>query len=159
MSSSATSTSSQSVSCMGVDSIQTSLKLLFPLQHDGCRLCLWSQVFICLSPRTLYPSPPPHTLYTYSHREGGGGRAEPERRIEGATAHKAGSKIPPPVYKHLPQSPFTGKFFLDDEILLWRLYTSLVFMTYSFFHRTSINIEDNNFLQALELVNLHFSIS
>ncbi len=28
------------------------------------------QVFICLRPRTLYP--PPLTLYTYSHREGGG---------------------------------------------------------------------------------------
>jgi hypothetical protein len=30
-----------------------------------------------------------------------------------------------PVYKldkHLPQSPFTGKFCLNDDILLWCLY-------------------------------------
>jgi hypothetical protein len=31
----------------------------------------------------------------------------------------------PQTDKHLTQSPFTGKFFLDDDVLLWRLYCSL----------------------------------
>jgi hypothetical protein len=52
--------------------------------------------------RTPYspPPPPPNTLYThiqhtYSHWEGGkGGRVEPERRVRGASVHKAVSKIP-----------------------------------------------------------------
>ena len=61
------------------------------------------QVFICQRPITSYP-PPPYTLYTcmqytYSHREGGRGRVEPERRLEGQQFT-------------LPQeSPLKGKFF------------------------------------------------
>jgi hypothetical protein len=67
---------------------------------------------------------PPNTLctctqYTYSHMEGGGG-VEPERRGEGQQLKKARSKIQHDgVYlqvinsdKHLPQSPFLGKFFI-----------------------------------------------
>jgi hypothetical protein len=48
------------------------------------------------------PIPPPYTLYTciqytYSHREGGGGRGElnqREKKVRGATVNTAGSKIP-----------------------------------------------------------------
>jgi hypothetical protein len=51
----------------------------------------------------VYPSeaqniiPPPYTLYTcikytYSHREGGGGKVEPERRLEGKLFTKLGKK-------------------------------------------------------------------
>ena len=88
------------------------------------------QVFICLSP-------PLHTvniLYTYSHREGveGWGRVEPKRRLEGQQFTKLGQKYQHMIEmylqsinsdKHLPQSPFTGKFFLDDNLSLWFLYS------------------------------------
>jgi len=52
------------------------------------------QVFICLRPRTPYPSPP-YTLstciqYHYSHREGG--EVEPERRGEVQQFTKLGRK-------------------------------------------------------------------
>jgi hypothetical protein len=47
-----------------------------------------------------------------------------KEKVRGAMVHKAGSKIPSlltvsPVYnsdKKLPQSLFTGKFFLNDNI-------------------------------------------
>jgi hypothetical protein len=32
----------------------------------------------------------------------------------------------PPTYKNLPQSPFKGQFFLDDD-LFWCLYRYLVY--------------------------------
>jgi hypothetical protein len=32
----------------------------------------------------------------------------------------------PQTDKHLPQSPFTDNFFLDDDILFWCLYSYLV---------------------------------
>jgi hypothetical protein len=35
---------------------------------------------------------PLHTVYVYSHREWGGGRAEPERRLEGQQFTKLGLK-------------------------------------------------------------------
>jgi hypothetical protein len=68
--------------------------------------------------------PPPYALYTciqytYSHREGGRGTVEPERRGEGQQFTKLGRKYQHdcrPLQsinsgKHLPQSTFTGKFF------------------------------------------------
>jgi hypothetical protein len=51
----------------------------------------------------------------------GGGGSRNREKITGIPVHKAGSK----VYnsdKHLPQSPFTGNFF-DEDNLLWRLYS------------------------------------
>jgi hypothetical protein len=80
-------------------------------------------MFICLMPGTPFP-PPPYTLYrcilyTYSHREGGGGgRVEPERRLEGQQFAKLGQKSQHDYLylqsiksdKHQPQSPFTGHF-------------------------------------------------
>jgi hypothetical protein len=58
---------------------------------------------------------------------GKGGRFEPERRGEGqhSTVHKARSKIPvcklPPAAKSLYKS-----IFLDDDMLLWCLYSLFV---------------------------------
>jgi hypothetical protein len=48
---------------------------------------------------TPYAPPPPNTLYmcilyTYPHREGGGGRKLNKEKVRGAIVHKAGSKIP-----------------------------------------------------------------
>ncbi len=101
------------------------------------------QVFICLKPpylsevpSPLWPHPPPpYILYTcmlctYSHREGGRGGDEPERRLEGQQFTKLGRKYQHDwLYlqsinsdKHLPQSPCTGNFFLYDDFLLWCLY-------------------------------------
>jgi hypothetical protein len=90
-------------------------------------------VFICLRP-------PLHTVYihyTYSHREGveGWGRVEPKRRLEGQQFTKLGKKYQHMIEmylqsinsdKHLLQSPCTGKFFLDDNLSLWFLYSKLV---------------------------------
>ncbi len=82
------------------------------------------QVFIWLRPRIPY-TPLTHCIRVYSmyihysHREGvGGGGVELNQR-EGATVHKARSKIQHDwLYlqsinydKHLPQSPFIGQFF------------------------------------------------
>jgi hypothetical protein len=68
---------------------------------------------------------------------GGGGLGLSIRRAVGgggggggATAHKAGSNYQHDLLslhsinsdKHLSQSPFTGKIFLDDDILLCCLY-------------------------------------
>ncbi len=68
--------------------------------------------------------------YNYSHREEGGGE-----KVEGQqTVNKAGSKIPtwltvPSVYnsdKHPAAKAFYRSNFLDDDILLWCLYSWLV---------------------------------
>ncbi len=89
------------------------------------------QVFTCLRPSTL---PLAHCICVYSTvylftlgRGGGGGERELTRaKGKGATVHKAGSQIPTFLNvrkklaisslhinsdKHLPPSPFTGKFF------------------------------------------------
>jgi len=66
---------------------------------------------------TLYMCIP--VQYNYSRREGGGGRVEPERRGKEQQFTKLGRKYQHNwLYvqsinfdKHLPQSPFTGKFF------------------------------------------------
>ncbi len=52
-----------------------------------------------LRPRAPYPPPPAHGIRVYSisvhtWKGGRGGRDEPERRFEGPTVHKSGSKIP-----------------------------------------------------------------
>ncbi len=81
------------------------------------------QVFICLK-----PPPPLQTVYVQvliHTGKGGGGRVELERRLEGQQVTKLGRKYQHDwMYlqsinsdKHLPQSPFTGKF-LDDILLL-----------------------------------------
>jgi hypothetical protein len=74
------------------------------------KLTLW-QVFICLRPRTPYP----HTVFLFTQTQGsrGGGRVEPERRVEGKQFTKLGRNYQhvSPVYTHLPQSPCTGQFF------------------------------------------------
>ena len=81
-------------------------------------------MFICLRP-------PLHTvyiLYTYSHREGveGWERVEPKRRLEGQQFTKLDQKYQHMIEmylqsinsdQHLPQSLYTGKHFLDDNIL------------------------------------------
>ncbi len=87
------------------------------------------QVFIC-GPELHSP---PYTLYTciqYTYHTGkGGGRVEPERRLEGQQFTKLGRKYqhnwlhlqPKNSDKHLPRSPFTGQFFRWRH-LLWCLY-------------------------------------
>jgi hypothetical protein len=58
------------------------------------------------------------------------GIVEPERRLERQQFLKLGQKYHHDwLYlqsiisdKHLPQSPFTGKFFLDNDILLCFVY-------------------------------------
>ncbi len=83
-------------------------------------MCL---LFICLRPRTPYPSFTHCTYtciqYTYSHWEGGRGQSWTREKVREATVHKAGSKIPTRLTvqylqsinsdKHLPQSSFTGQ--------------------------------------------------
>ncbi len=69
-----------------------------------------------------------YTVYLFTME---GGRVEPVRRLEGQQFTKLGQKYQHDwLYlhyinsdKHLPQSPFTGQFFLDDDILLWCLYS------------------------------------
>ncbi len=84
------------------------------------------------------PIPPslPHclvyvcTVYLFTQGRGGGVEIEPERRLERQKFTKLGRKYQHDwLYlqslnsdKHPPQSPFTGSIFLDDVILLWRLY-------------------------------------
>jgi hypothetical protein len=77
---------------------------------------------------------PLHTVYMYTvnlFTQGrGGGRVEPERRLEGQQFTKVGQKYQHDLMylqsinndKHLPQSPFTGQVFYDD-ILLWCLFS------------------------------------
>ncbi len=86
------------------------------------------QVFICLRPPPIVLTPPPsHTVYCiriysiliHTGKGGRGGRDEPERRLEGQQFTKLGRKYQHGLLyiqsinseKHLPQSPFTGKFF------------------------------------------------
>ncbi len=65
----------------------------------------------------LSAPPPWHTVYVYIY--GKGGRVEPEKRLEGQQFTKLGRKYQHDWQylqyinskKHLPQSPFTGKFF------------------------------------------------
>ncbi len=93
------------------------------------------QVFICLRPRT--PTPLLYTLYmciqdlfTQGRRERG--KVKPERRGEGKQFTKLGWKYQYDwMYlqsmnsdKHLLPDLFTGQFFLDDDILLWCLYSN-----------------------------------
>jgi hypothetical protein len=82
------------------------------------------QVFICPRPSTPYPLPPYimyaciQYVYLFTHR-GGGGRVEPERRLEGQEFTKLGRKYKQDCLylpfmssdKHLQQIPFTGQFF------------------------------------------------
>ncbi len=88
--------------------------------------------------RCLFVWGPPYTLYTYfilihtGKRLRGWVRVEPKRRLEGQQFPKLGQKYQHMIEmylqsinsdKHLPQSPFTGKFFLDDNLSLWFLYS------------------------------------
>ncbi len=85
------------------------------------------QVFICLRPRThSSPLPLTHCIHLFTLGRGGGSWTR-EKVRPAKTVHKAGSKIPTwptvsQVYvnsdKHLPRSPFTGQFFLDDDVLV-----------------------------------------
>ncbi len=79
-------------------------------------------------------APTLHTVHVYTvylFTKGRGRRVEPERRLEVQTFTKLGRKYQQNwLYlqsinsdKHLPQDLFTGQFFLDDDILLWCLYS------------------------------------
>ncbi len=84
------------------------------------------QVFICLRPKIPYRPPPPlhavsvYTVYLFTQGRGvGGWRVEPEGRLEGQQFTKLVRKYQHGLLyfqsinsdKHLPQRPFTGKFF------------------------------------------------
>jgi hypothetical protein len=81
------------------------------------------------------PPPPSDTLYTclqysYSHREGERGRVEPERRVEGQQLTMLGRKT---QHKHSETPAAKSLYrlvFLDDDILLWCLYSWLVHAWY-----------------------------
>ncbi len=80
-------------------------------KKNSCKGTL-RQVFICLSQET-------HT--TCSHREGG--RVEPERRLEGlrgATRNSSQSRV------YNTNKTVCISSLLDDDILLWFLFSSLV---------------------------------
>ncbi len=89
--------------------------------------CTLRQVFICLRQGTPYTPLTHWYLYTK-----GRGRVEPKRRWEGKQFTKLGRKYQHDwLYlqtinsdKHLPLSPYTDH--LDDNILLWCLYSYLV---------------------------------
>jgi hypothetical protein len=66
-----------------------------------------------------------YTVYTYTVR----GRGVWFHRRGGGLRH----------IKHLPQSPFTGKFFLDKDI--WHLFLSV----YSFYGGENVDIRDYTF--------------
>jgi hypothetical protein len=67
--------------------------------------------------------------YTYSHREGARAGLGTRGKVRGVLVHKLGRKYQHDwLYLqsinsdiHLPRSPFIG--FLDDDILLWCLYS------------------------------------
>jgi hypothetical protein len=69
-----------------------------------------------------------YAQYTYSLREGGGGgRVEPERRLEGQQFTKLSRKYQQDMYlqsinsdKHLPKA-LDKSILSDDDILLWFL--------------------------------------
>jgi hypothetical protein len=74
---------------------------------------------------TLYTCIPVYSIRTYSHREWGeGGSVEPQRKGEGQQFTKLGLKYQQYCLylqsikfdKHLPQSPFTGHFFADNDV-------------------------------------------
>ncbi len=73
-------------------------------------------------------------VYTYSHRDGGGGGGWTRENVGGATVQKSGSKITTlltvtPVDK-VWQAPAAKSLYMsvfwDDDILLWCLYSLLV---------------------------------
>ena len=83
-----------------------------------CNLKKWLVKGLC--GRCLFVWGPPYTLYTFFIliHTGKGLRGGPERRLEGQQFTKLGQKYQHMMYlqsinsdKHLPQSPFTGKFF------------------------------------------------
>ncbi len=96
------------------------------------------QVFICLRPGTPYPTPLAHCIRVFSiliyTGKGDRGRVESERRGEGQQFTKLGRKYQQDWLsllsinsdKTLPQGSCIGQFFLDDNILLWCLHSSLV---------------------------------
>jgi hypothetical protein len=92
-----------------------------------------------------YPPPPPHThcirvyciFYLFTQGSGGRGRVEPERRLDGQQFTKLGRKYqhdwlylhlqPINSNKHRPAAKFLYRWIiLDDDILLWCLYSYLV---------------------------------
>jgi hypothetical protein len=104
-----------------------------------CKGTFW-QVFICLRPCMPYTPPPlthcksVYSTYTYSDRKGrGGGRVEPEKRLEGQQFTKLGREHQHDwlclqsinLHKHL-QSPFTGKKKILDEDILLRLRSGII---------------------------------
>ncbi len=95
-------------------------------------------VLICLKPRTPYP-PPPHlthciriySILIHTWKGGGGERVETERRLEGQQFTNLGRKIPTwltasPAYKLWLTPSLYRSILLDDDILLWCPYSSLV---------------------------------
>ncbi len=82
---------------------------------------------------TQNPIPPPPRIRLYSilihtGKGVGGGRVEPERRLEGQQFTKLGRKYQHDCLylqainsdnKHMPHSPFTDQY--DDDILFWCL--------------------------------------
>jgi hypothetical protein len=82
------------------------------------------QAFICLGPH----APPLYTVYVHTVYLFTQGRVEvgeccTREKVRGATAHKAGSKIPTlltvsPVYNTPAAKSLYRSIFLDDEILL-----------------------------------------
>jgi hypothetical protein len=81
------------------------------------------QVFICLSPGTPNPPPPPtHCIRVYriiihTRKGGRGGRVEPERRLEGQQVTKLGGKYQHALLYLESINSDTGQF-LDDDISL-----------------------------------------
>jgi hypothetical protein len=78
------------------------------------------------------PHPPLHTikyiLLYYSHREGGRGRGEPVRRLEGLYSSQEGFEIPTwltvsPVYK-LYSTHVKTRFRVWCLIVLWSMETN-----------------------------------
>ncbi len=84
-------------------------------------------------PEPHTPPPPVYvcTVHLLTQRKGAGGIVEPERRLEGNSSQSWVENTNGDwLYfqsvnsdKHLPQSPSTGKNFLDNDILLWCLYS------------------------------------
>ncbi len=125
--------SSITITCKGT--LRQVFIWLRPSRHQKQFTCKGTlrQVFIWLRPRTPYLTPPSLTycrdVYSILLHAG----VEPERRGEGKLFTRLGRKYQHDwLYlqslnsdKHLPQSPFTVKFFYDD-ILTWCLFSKLV---------------------------------
>ncbi len=86
------------------------------------------------SPTRLNTPPPskPHTVYLYcTFDTGKRGRGEGElNQKEGQRGNSSQSWVEntnmtavSPVYKHLPQGPFTGQFFWMTTFVFWCLYS------------------------------------